>query len=78
VPKTVLVDNQKAAVLSHQARSKSVFNEGFLQLAATMALRSMTAVRSACAPGPATDAVAADQRPLRQFQQTQTDRFKDE
>ncbi|MCV6590703.1 MAG: hypothetical protein OIF57_17015 [Marinobacterium sp.] len=32
--RTVLVHNQKVAVLSHQARSAAVFNEGFLQLAA--------------------------------------------
>lgn len=33
IPKTVLVDNQKAAVLSHSPRSGAIFNEGFLKLA---------------------------------------------
>ena len=33
VPKSVLVDNQKAAVLSHPRNGKVCFNEGFLQLA---------------------------------------------
>lgn len=109
VPKTVLVDNQKAAVLSHQARSKAVFNEGFLQLAAHYGFTP-----HACRPQrPRTkgkvermvgyvkqhffqryrqfDSLAhlnqqltqwladtADQRPLRQFQQTPADRFRDE
>jgi len=109
VPRTVLVDNQKAAVLSHQARSAAVFNEGFLQLAAHYGFTPRV-----CRPQrPRTKgkvermvgyvkqhffqryrqfdslvhlnqqltqwlADTADQRPLRQFQHTPAERFRDE